>query len=162
MNLQLPSFKRYIIGVVFSLIALAVLYILFGVINLASLNWVTAIIIGLLVGHFIGTVVTEAKPSPRRQESDDNKPEQQEGIQTLYIGNLAFKTSRNELRDLFESYGTVHSARIMVDKATRKPRGYGFVEMDINDATKAITELNGSLFAGRNIKVSEANERSAR
>jgi len=168
MNLQLPSFKRYSIGLIFSLVALGVLYVLFSVFEIAALNLVAAILVGLLVGHFIGTVVAEpkvaAKPNIPQTDRKNSSPVQQrqEGVQTLYVGNLAFKTSRNELRDLFEPYGTVHSARIMVDKATRKPRGYGFVEMDSNDAEKAINELNGSLFADRNIKVSAANERSAR
>ncbi|NOZ51958.1 MAG: hypothetical protein GXP08_02260 [Gammaproteobacteria bacterium] len=157
MNLQLPSVKRYINGVVFSLVALGVLYVIFGVIQIVELNLVVSLLVGLLAGHFIGAVVAEPQGKTKNKKITPS-----EGIQTLYIGNLAFKTSRHELNTLFEPYGTVHSTRIMVDKATRKPRGYAFVEMDSNDAIKAISELNGSLFAGRNIKVSAANERSAR
>ena len=82
-------------------------------------------------------------------------------MQTISAGNLPFKTNRNQLRALFEPFGQVHSARIVIDKATRKPRGYGFVEMDSSNASKAINKLNGTIFDGRNIKVNEASQRNS-
>lgn len=78
---------------------------------------------------------------------------------TLFVGNLAFKANRIALQKLFSDYGQVHSARIMLDRATRRPRGYGFVEMDAADAEKAIKALDGAEFFGRPLKVSLAKER---
>jgi RNA recognition motif-containing protein len=75
------------------------------------------------------------------------------------VGNLPFRTTRYELRELFQPYGKIHSARIVIDRATKKPRGYGFVEMDSKGAEKAVSSLNGHTLAGRNLKVSEANDR---
>ncbi|MGD8566984.1 MAG: RNA-binding protein [Gammaproteobacteria bacterium] len=78
---------------------------------------------------------------------------------TIYVGNLPFRTTRYELKELFQPYGKVHGVRIMINKATRKPRGYGFVEMPHDDAAKAIAQLDGTSFIGRNLKISEANDR---
>jgi len=81
-------------------------------------------------------------------------------VQTISAGNLPFKTSRNQLRALFEPFGQAHSARIVTDKATRKPRGYGFVEMNSSNASKAINKLNDTIFDGRKIKGNEASQRN--
>lgn len=82
--------------------------------------------------------------------------------QTLFVGNLAFKANEAELRKLFGQYGEVFSVRMMLDKVTRKPRGYGFVEMDEGGAKKAIAELNEQEFMGRPLRVSTANEPGGR
>lgn len=79
---------------------------------------------------------------------------------TIFVGNLAFKASQDELRDLFTPYGTVHSVRIMKDRATRRPRGFAFVEMDGNQAEQAIKALDGKEFLGRNLRVNEGVERN--
>jgi len=76
--------------------------------------------------------------------------------QAIFVGNLAFKASRQQLHRLFSQYGKVHSTRIMTDRQTRKPRGYGFVVMDKNNAIQAIKALDGAQFMGRDLKVSEA------
>ena len=78
--------------------------------------------------------------------------------QTLFIGNLAFKCSERELRKLFGQCGEVFSIRMMTDKVTRKPRGYGFIEMDVKGAKRALVELNEYEFMGRDLRVSPANE----
>ena len=78
--------------------------------------------------------------------------------QTLFIGNLAFKSTERELRKLFSQCGEVFSIRLMTDKVTRKPRGYGFIEMDSVGAKKALAELNEQEFMGRDLRVSPANE----
>ncbi|HEC30280.1 MAG TPA: RNA-binding protein [Gammaproteobacteria bacterium] len=80
--------------------------------------------------------------------------------QTLFIGNLAFKASERELRRLFNRYGEVFSVRLMTDKATRKPRGYGFIEMEKKAANVAIAQLNEKEFMGRDLRVGHANEPS--
>lgn len=81
---------------------------------------------------------------------------------TLYVGNLAFKTTENELYELFSQYGAINSVRIMKDRITRRPRGYAFVEMNSAGAKAAIKDLNGNEFVGRMLKVNVANKRSRR
>lgn len=80
-------------------------------------------------------------------------------VESIFVGNLAFKASANALRELFEDYGEVHAVRLMTDRVTRRPRGYAFVEMAAADAKHAIADLDGSEFYGRELKVNVANER---
>ena len=80
----------------------------------------------------------------------------------IFVGNLAFATTDQDLRSLFESVGTCDSASVIMDRATGRSRGFGFVEMSsAGEAQKAIAGLNGVELHGRALKVSEANERSA-
>ncbi len=78
----------------------------------------------------------------------------------IYVGNLSFGTTEQELKDLFGQFGTVESASIIMDKATGKSRGFGFVVMS-NDAAsqKAIDDLNGKEHGGRKLTVNQAKER---
>ena len=81
----------------------------------------------------------------------------------IFVGNLAFSTTGEELESLFSSAGTVESATVVNDRDTGRSRGFGFVEMGSSDeATKAIAALNGHDLGGRKINVSEANERAPR
>src|SRR5512138_1039854 len=81
----------------------------------------------------------------------------------IYVGSLHFKMSEAELRELFEEYGEVSSAKIIFDKYSGKSKGFGFVEMPNDaEAKKAIEELNGSDQQGRNIIVNESIERTDR
>ena len=78
----------------------------------------------------------------------------------LYVGNLPFTASENELRQLFEKHGSVESVAIIMDRETGRPRGFGFVEMaDSNGAGAAIQALDGREFGGRALRVNEATER---
>lgn len=75
----------------------------------------------------------------------------------IYVSNLGFSYSNEDLSELFSSYGSVESARIITDKFTKQSRGFGFVEMpDEDSGSKAIRELNGTMQDGRSIKVMEA------
>ncbi len=78
---------------------------------------------------------------------------------SIYVGNLPFNTSEEEIRALFAQYGTVHSVKLITDRETGRPRGFGFVEMEARDAETAIGELNGTSFQERAIRVNEARER---
>ena len=79
----------------------------------------------------------------------------------IYVGSLQFKMSEAELKELFEEYGEVTSAKIIIDKYSGKSKGFGFVEMPNDDeAKKAIKELNGAEVQGRNIIVNESIERT--
>jgi RNA recognition motif-containing protein len=81
----------------------------------------------------------------------------------LYVGNLAFSTSNSELEELFGQVGTVESASVVEDRETGRSRGFGFVEMSSKeDGEKAIEELNGKEFGGRELKVNEAKPRENR
>ena len=78
----------------------------------------------------------------------------------LYVGNLSYKASDDELRGLFAKYGRVKTLHLIKDKFTRKPKGYAFVEMSVDDAKKALA-LNGVDFLGRKLVVSIAKSRSS-
>ena len=81
----------------------------------------------------------------------------------IYVSNLSFAIQDEDLRDFFADYGEVSSAKIIMDKATNRSRGFGFVEMaDDAAAAKAIEALNGALADGRTMKVSEAKPREER
>ena len=84
-------------------------------------------------------------------------------MKKLFVGNLSWKSSEDDLRNLFSKFGGVASVRIIVDQYTGKSKGFGFVEMeDADGATKAIAELNETPFMDRNIRVSAALERQER
>src|SRR5258706_14457 len=81
----------------------------------------------------------------------------------LFVGNLSFDVTENDLQDLFAQAGTVNSVNVMQDRATGKPRGFGFVEMaSEEDMTKAISMFNGKDFKGRALTVNEARPREER
>ena len=81
----------------------------------------------------------------------------------LYVGNLAFETSRDELQTLFAQSGTVESVSLIEDHETGRPRGYGFVEMSTKEeGAAAIEKLNGQELGGRFLKVNEAKQRESR
>ena len=79
----------------------------------------------------------------------------------LFVGNLNFKTNDDDLRTLFSQAGTCESATVMMDRATGRSRGFGFVEMSSDEeALKAVQQFNGYDFQGRNLNVNEARERT--
>lgn len=81
----------------------------------------------------------------------------------LYVGNLSFDTSKNELQTLFAQTGTVESVSLIEDRQTGRPRGFGFVEMSTKEeGATAIEKLNGQELGGRFLKVSEAKQRENR
>lgn len=79
----------------------------------------------------------------------------------LFVGNLSYQATEEDLTQLFAQAGTVESVKIVTDTYTGQPRGFGFVEMSTKDeAQNAITLLNGASFQNRNITVSEARPRT--
>lgn len=81
----------------------------------------------------------------------------------IYVSNLSFNVTDEDLQDFFADYGEVSSAKVITDKFTNKSRGFGFVEMpDDEAARKAIAELDGGIVEGRAIKVTEARPREER
>jgi RNA recognition motif-containing protein len=83
-------------------------------------------------------------------------------MKTIYVGNLPFSASEDQIRQLFEQYGKVQSVKLVSDRETGRPRGFGFVEMDGSAADTAIAALNGQQFGGRSLRINEARERAER
>ena len=80
----------------------------------------------------------------------------------LYVGNLTYQTTDGDLRTLFEAHGEVVSAQVIMDRETGRSKGFGFVEMDTEQAAKnAIEALNGQMNDGRQLTVNEAKPRPA-
>jgi RNA recognition motif-containing protein len=81
----------------------------------------------------------------------------------LYVGNLSYDTTNESLQELFEAYGTVQSAQIVMDRDTGRSKGFGFVEMGSDqEAQAAINGLNGKEAGGRSLTVNEARPREDR
>ena len=83
--------------------------------------------------------------------------------QKIYVGNLGYTVSNESLSSKFAQYGTVRSAKVIIDRDTNRSKGFGFVEMATSqEASEAINALNGSEFDGRNMNVSEAKPMAPR
>ena len=79
----------------------------------------------------------------------------------IYVGNLSYETTENELRSEFETYGRVDEARVVMDKMTSRSKGFGFVEMaNQTEAQAAISGLNGKDIGGRALNVNEARAKT--
>lgn len=79
----------------------------------------------------------------------------------IYVGNLSFKTTEQDLEELFAQYGEVTRVNIIQDRETGRSRGFGFVEMESEGASEAIEALDGNEFDGRNLRVNVARERTS-
>jgi RNA recognition motif-containing protein len=79
----------------------------------------------------------------------------------LYVGNLSFETTENDLKELFKEIGQVETVRIITDRNTGRSKGFGFVEMQ-EGADKAIAQMNGKEVQGRTLTVNEARPMSSR
>ncbi len=77
----------------------------------------------------------------------------------MYVGNLPYTTNDDELRGIFEEFGTVNDVKVIMDRETGRSRGFGFVEMDDDSARNAMAQLNGQEIGGRTLRVNEAEER---
>lgn len=81
----------------------------------------------------------------------------------IYVGNIPYSTNDDDLRTTFSEYGEVSSAKVIMDRDSGRSKGFGFVEMDSNEAgAQAIKALDGTPMEGRNIKVNEARAREER
>jgi RNA recognition motif-containing protein len=77
----------------------------------------------------------------------------------IYVGNLPFSSTEDEVRELFEQHGTVESVDLIADRQTGRPRGFGFVQMEDAQAMTAIEALDGTEMGGRSLRVNEARPR---
>jgi len=81
----------------------------------------------------------------------------------IYVGNISYNIQERDLEDLFSQYGEVTSVKIIIDRMTNRSKGFGFVEMQDDDAaTAAISALNGTELGNRELRVNEARERTER
>lgn len=81
----------------------------------------------------------------------------------LYVGNLSYNTTENQLQDIFSEYGTVTEVDLIMDKFSGRPRGFGFVTMESQEgATAAVAAMNGKNIDGRDLTVNEARPREER
>lgn len=83
-------------------------------------------------------------------------------MKKLYVGNLPWSTTEDDLRELFAPVGQTHSAILITDRETGRSRGFGFVELDNEAADQAISQLNGTEYGGRQLRINEAKEREPR
>jgi RNA recognition motif-containing protein len=81
---------------------------------------------------------------------------------SLYVGNLPWSATEEEVRSLFATHGNVSSVKLISDRETGRARGFGFVEMDDADAVSAVEALDGTSFGGRTLRVNEAQPRAPR
>ncbi len=83
-------------------------------------------------------------------------------MKKIYVGNLPFTATEDDIRQLFGQHGEVNSVALIMDRETGRPRGFGFIEMDDSAATAAISALDGHEMDGRNLRVNEAQDRKPR
>lgn len=84
-------------------------------------------------------------------------------MKNIYVGNLSFNSTEQDVRRLFESFGDVQRVNVVMDRETGRPRGFAFVEMaDEGEGQKAIEELDGTELDGRSLRINEAKPREAR
>lgn len=81
---------------------------------------------------------------------------------SIYVGNLPFTATEDDVRKYFEPFGAVSKVKLISDRETGRPRGFGFVEMEPSAAQAAIAALNGKDLGGRTLRVNEAQERAPR
>lgn len=153
MKIELPTFKNIIKSIIVALILSVAGYFLFPYLNLnelAQTDPARLLTYSVLISSFIAGILVVMPMEFNLVGSKEV---------SVFIGNLAFKANAGDLRELFEEYGEVHGVRVMTDRATRRPKGFAFVEMDKKGAKAAIAELDGSEFFGRDIKVNFATRR---
>lgn len=150
MKIELPTFKNIIKSLIIALILSIASYFLFLYLNLNELGSARLLSYVVLVSAFIAGVLVATPMMITFSTSNEA---------SVFVGNLAFKANAGDLRELFEEYGEIQGVRVMTDRATRRPKGFAFVEMDKKGAKIAIAELDGSEFFGRDIKVNFATRR---
>lgn len=145
----LPSLRIIGLSLVISFVIGTIGYFILGSINSNIADATRFQTYVLMMGALLGALVVQLIHAYQNRSME---------VVSLFIGNLPFRVSNQQLRQIFSEHGTVHNIRLMTDKVTRKPRGFGFVEMNKNHAKVAIKMLDGYEFMGRELKVNYANE----
>lgn len=153
MKIELPTFKNIIKSLIIALLLSVAGFFLFPYLELkefAQTNPARLLAYSVLVSSFIAGILVAMPMMITFSTSNEA---------SVFVGNLAFKANAGDLRELFEEYGEVQGVRVMTDRATRRPKGFAFVEMEKKGAKAAIADLDGSEFFGRDIKVNFATRR---
>jgi len=107
---------------------------------------------GLLVGTLLGGTFAALSFSSKKDSGQDN---------VLYVGNIPFNAREDEVQRLFEAYGMVKTVRLVTGGPNKRPKGYGFVEMDSKGAVEALV-LNDTEFGGRKLRVNAAKSKTVK
>jgi hypothetical protein len=156
MKLRFPAPATYGTALILAVVLAVIGFFLFPVLAL-DLGAGSLFALGIALGAALAVILAglrfEAGPV-RAADSGETR--------SIFVGNLAYRASKEDLEHLFGQYGVVRSVRIMTDRMTRRPRGFGFIEMEANGALAAIKALDGKDLHGRQLKVNEGNDRKPR
>lgn len=151
MKIALPTFRNFIKTLIIAFVLSIVGYFLARNLNITMTDTSRLVAYSVLAGAFIAGILIITPIEFKLPGSSSQA--------SVFVGNLAFKATANDLRELFAEYGEVQGVRVMTDRATRRPKGFAFVEMDKKGAKSAIADLDGSEFFGRDLKVNYATRR---
>ena len=153
--MNLSKFPVYVQAAVLALVLALLGYLVAQALQF-SLKVAVIFAAGLAIGGFVVPLFLNRAPATALEEATSQE------TCTLYVGNLPYRANEIAVRELFAEQGQVLSVRLMKDKATGKRRGFGFVEMPVADAAKAIAALNDKEYQQRTLKVREANDKRDR
>ncbi|WP_368178735.1 RNA recognition motif domain-containing protein [Aeromonas sp. R7-1] len=153
--MNLSKFPVYVQAAVLALVLALLGYLVAQALQF-SLKVEVIFAAGLAIGGFVVPLFLNRAPATSLEQATSQE------TCTLYVGNLPYRANEIAVRELFAEQGQVLSVRLMKDKATGKRRGFGFVEMPVADAAKAIAALNDKEYQQRTLKVREANDKRDR
>ena len=153
--MNLSKFPVYVQAAVLALVLALLGYLVAQALQF-SLKVEVIFAAGLAIGGFVVPLFLNRAPTTALEQATSQE------TCTLYVGNLPYRANEIAVRELFAEHGQVLSVRLMKDKATGKRRGFGFVEMPVADAAKAIAALNDKEYQQRTLKVREANDKRDR
>ena len=153
--MNLSKFPVYVQAAVLALVLALLGYLVAQALQF-SLKVEVIFAAGLAIGGFVVPLFLNRAPATALEQATSQE------TCTLYVGNLPYRANEIAVRELFAEQGQVLSVRLMKDKATGKRRGFGFVEMPVADAAKAIAALNDQEYQQRTLKVREANDKRDR
>lgn len=153
--MNLSKFPVYVQAAVLALVLALLGYLVAQALQF-SLKVEVIFAAGLAIGGFVVPLFFNRAPATALEQATSQE------TCTLYVGNLPYRANEIAVRELFAEQGQVLSVRLMKDKATGKRRGFGFVEMPVADAAKAIAALNDKEYQQRTLKVREANDKRDR
>ena len=111
---------------------------------------------GITIGTIFGGLLVALYPASQSGSKDASSTS---STSSIYVGNLPFNAGESDVKNLFAPYGEVIEVRMVKDRRSRRPKGYGFVEMSASDAKSAIKHLNGTDYAGRTLRVNEGKKK---
>ena len=153
--MNLSKFPVYMQAAILALVLAVVGYLVAQALQF-SLKAEVIFAAGLAIGGFVVPLLLKRTPANAAEAIANQE------TCTLYVGNLPYRANEIAVRELFAEQGQVISVRLMKDKATGKRRGFGFVEMPVADAARAIAALNDKEYQQRTLKVREANDKRDR